>query len=82
MKPEINKQKLTDNFPLCLEGKLVKDHQELANMFNEYFVNVATNKSVNNISNNTTAINNLFTVYGEPSHKYKWLPLPQKKLKT
>ena len=34
-------------------------------MFNEYFVNVATNKSVDNISNNPTAINNLSSVYGE-----------------
>jgi len=40
VKLEINKQKLTDSFPLCFEGKLVKEHQELANMFNEYFVNM------------------------------------------
>jgi len=62
VKPEINKQKLTENFPPFLEGKLVKDHQELANMFNEYFVKAATDKSVVNTSNNPTVINNLFSV--------------------
>ena len=60
VKPEINKQKSTDNFPPCLEGKLIKDHQELANIFNEFFVNVTANKSVDNSSNNPTAINKLF----------------------
>jgi len=82
VKPEINKQKLTDNFPPFLEGKLFNDHQELANMFNEYFIKVATNKSVDNTSNNPTAINKLFQFIRKPSHKYKWLQLPQKKLKT
>jgi len=48
VKPEINKQKSPDNFPPCLEGKLIKDHQELANIFNEFFVNVTANKPVDN----------------------------------
>jgi len=37
VKSEINKQKSTDNFPPCLEGNLINDHQELGNIFNEFF---------------------------------------------
>jgi hypothetical protein len=39
---EINKQESTDNFLPYIEGKRVKDHQELANMINDYFINVST----------------------------------------
>jgi hypothetical protein len=34
VKPEINKQEATDNLPPYIEGKLVKDNYELANIFN------------------------------------------------
>jgi len=61
---------------------LVKDHQELANMFNEYFVNVATNKSVDNISNNPTVINNLSSVYGETFPQIQMAPVTRKEIKV
>ena len=48
VKLEINKQETIDNFPPYIEGKLVKDYYELANMFNNYFINVSTNASDNN----------------------------------
>ena len=48
VKHEINKQETIDNFPPYIEGKLVKDYYELANMFNNYFINVSTNTSDNN----------------------------------
>jgi len=80
VKPETNKQKLTDNSPPCIEGKLVKDHQELTNMFNEYFVNVVTNKSVDSISNNPTAINNLSSFYGETFPQIHVAPITTKEI--
>jgi hypothetical protein len=46
VKPEINKQKSNDNLSIYIEGNLVKDHQELASKFNEYFINVTTNTCV------------------------------------
>jgi len=47
-------------------------------MFNEYFVKVATNKSVDNTSNNPTAINNLFSVYKKPFPQIQMAPITTK----
>jgi len=81
VKPEINKQKSTNNFPPCLEGKLIKDHQELANIFNKFFVNVTANKPVDNSSNNPTAINNLFSIYRETFPQIQVTPITIKEIK-
>ena len=61
VKSEINKQKTSDNFPPYMEGKLVKDYHDLANMFNEYFIDVTTrtNTYANITTGNLPAINNL-----------------------
>jgi len=44
-----------------MEGKLVKDYHDLANMFNEYFIDVTTrtNTYANITTGNLPAINNL-----------------------
>jgi hypothetical protein len=72
VKPEINKPESNDKFPPRLDGKLVEDHQELANMFNEYFINVATNES---------AINNLYSVYKETFPQMQMAPITTKEIK-
>ena len=63
VKTEINRQESTDKFPPYIEGSLVKDHYELANLFNNYFINVTTNTNVNKSTNNHIVIDNLHSVY-------------------
>jgi hypothetical protein len=81
VKQEINKQEPTDNFPPYIEGKLVKDHQELANMINEYFINVTTFAVTDNSTNNRTAINNLYSVYKKTFPQIQMAPVTTKEIK-
>ena len=46
-----------------MEGNLVNDHSELANLFNDYFTNVATNACANKAADYHIAVNNLHTVH-------------------
>jgi hypothetical protein len=63
VKPEINNQESNDNFPRYIEGNLVKDQQDLASTFNEYFINVTTTACAVNSNNGPPMINNLYSVY-------------------
>jgi hypothetical protein len=46
-----------------MERKLVKDQHDLANRFNEYFINVTTNTYADITTGNLPAINKLYSVY-------------------
>ena len=81
VKSEINKQKTSDNFPPYMEGKLVKDHHDLANRFNEYFINVTKNTYTDITTGNLPAISNLYSVYRQSFPQIKMALLQQKKLK-
>jgi hypothetical protein len=81
VKPEINKQESNDNFSLYIEGNLVKDHQELASKFNEYFINVTTNAFAVNSNNGPLAINNLYSVYREAFPQIIMAPVTTKEIK-
>jgi Notch-like protein len=80
-KPEINKQEATDNLPPYVDGKLYKDHYELANMFNEYFINATTNTYADNSTNNPTAISNLYSVYRETFPQIQMASVTTKEIK-
>jgi hypothetical protein len=81
VKPEINKQESNDNFPQYIEGNLVKDYQELASKFNEYFINVTTNAFAVNPNNGPPAINNLYSVYREVFPQIIMAPVTTKEIK-
>jgi hypothetical protein len=81
VKPEINKQEATDNLPTYVEWKLIKDHYELANIFNEYFINVTTNTHAENSTNNPTAINNLYSAYRNTFPQIRMAPVTGKEIK-
>jgi hypothetical protein len=81
VKPEINKQEATDSLRPYIEGKVVKDHYELANIFNEYFINVTTNTSAENLTNNPTVINSLYSVYRNTFPQIQMAPVTAKEIK-
>jgi hypothetical protein len=60
VKYEINKQENSDNLSPYMEGKLIKNHHDLANRFNEYFTNVTTNIYAENTTGNLPAFNKLY----------------------
>ena len=81
VKSEINKQETSHNFPPYMEGKLVKDHHDLANRFNEYFVNVPTNKYADITTGNLSAINNLYSVYRQSFPQIQMAPVTTNEIK-
>ena len=81
VKTEINRLESTDKFPPYIEGNLVKDHYELANLFNDYFNNVTTNTNVNKSTNNHTAIDNLHSVYKDIFPQIRMAPVTTKEIK-
>jgi len=80
VKSEINKQETSDNFRPFMEGKLVKDHHDLANRFNEYFINVTTNTYANITTGNLPAINNLYSVYRQSFPQIQMAPVTTKEI--
>ena len=64
-----------------MEGKLVKDHHDLANRFNEYFINVTTRTYANITTGNLPAINNLYSVYRQSFPQIQMAPVTTKEIK-
>ena len=81
VKSEINKQETSDSFLPYMEGKLVKDHHDLVNRFNEYFINVTTNAYANTKTGNLPAINNLYSVYRQSFPQIQMAPVTTKEIK-
>jgi hypothetical protein len=59
VRSEINKQDNNNELPRNIEGKTVTDFHELANIFNDYFINAAHSIQVENYDNTPSAIDNL-----------------------
>ena len=81
VKSEVNKQESTNKFLPCMDGNLVNDHSELANLFNDYFINVATNASANNFADYYIAVNNLHTVHKHTFPQTLMAPVTTKEIK-
>jgi Notch-like protein len=56
---ETNKQGNNNELPLNIEGKTVTDFHELANIFNDYFINDTHSIQVENFDNTPSAVDNL-----------------------
>jgi hypothetical protein len=54
-----NKQGNNNELPLNIEGETVTGFHELANMFNDYFVNATRSVQVENFDNTPSALDNL-----------------------
>jgi hypothetical protein len=59
VRSEINKQGNNNKLPLNIEGKTVTDFYELANIFNDCFINAAHPTQVETSDNTPSAIDNL-----------------------
>ena len=64
-----------------MEGNLVNDHSELANLFNDYFTNVATNACANKAADYHIAVNNLYTVHKYTFPQILMAPVTTKEIK-
>ena len=69
---ETNKQGNNNELPLNIEGETVTDFQELAKMFNNYFVNATNLIQSENIDNTSTAVHNLKLTYPK---SFPWIHL-------
>jgi hypothetical protein len=59
VRSETNKQGNNNELPLNIEGKTVTDLHELANIFNDYFINATHSIQVENFDNTPSALDNL-----------------------
>ena len=66
VKVEINKQNRNNVPPLNIDGSPANDYQELARVFNDYFINVSNQTQTGNLKDNSSAVENLNTVYIRP----------------
>jgi len=64
VKVEINKQNRNNALPLNNEGSPANDYQELAPVFNDYFINVTNQTQTGNLKDDSSAVKNLNTVFG------------------
>jgi len=59
VRSETNKQGNKNELHLNIEGKSVTDFHELANIFNDYFINVTHTTQVENFNNTPSALDSL-----------------------
>ena len=68
VKAQTNTRVSKDKLPLTIEGKSIKKYHDLANVFNEYFINATNTHQTNYMSTNSQAISNLYAVFNNHSH--------------
>jgi len=66
VKAETNTRVSKDKLPVTIEGKSIKNYHDLANLFNEYFINATNTHQTNNMSTNSQAISKLYSVFNKP----------------
>jgi hypothetical protein len=62
VKAETNNRDSNDKLSLTIEGKCIKDYRDMANVFNDYFINATNKHQANDMSKNLQALNNLYSV--------------------
>ena len=66
VKAEINKQNRNNVPPLNIEGSPANDYQELAGIFNEYFISITNPTQNGNLEDDSSAAENLNIVCNRP----------------
>jgi hypothetical protein len=82
VKVEINKQNRNNVPPLNIEGSPANDYQELARVFNEYFINATNLAQTGNLKDNSSAVENLNTVYNGPFEQIDLTPVTAQEIKN
>jgi len=80
MRLKTNNRDSNDKLPLNIEGNSIKDYRDLANVFNDYFIN-ATNTHKLMIWAKTEALNNLYSVFNKPFPQFSMTPVNAKEMK-
>ena len=78
---EINNRDSNNKLSLNVEGKSINDYRDLANIFNDYFVNATNINQANDMSRNSQALNNLYSVFTTPFPQFHLAPVNAKKLR-
>jgi len=81
VKTETNNRDSNDKLPLNIEGNSIKDYRDLANVFNDYFINATNTHQANDMSKNTEALNNLYSVFNKPFPQFNMTPVNAKEIK-
>jgi hypothetical protein len=81
VKAETNARDSKDKLPLTIEGKSIKNYQDLANVFNDYFINVTNTQQANDRSKNLQALNNLYSVFNKLFPQFNLAPINAKEVK-
>ena len=76
-----NNQVSNDKLPLNIEGNSLKDYCDLANVFNDYFINATNTHQSNDMSKNIEALNNLYSVFNKPFPQLNMAPVNAKEIK-
>jgi len=79
VKTETNNWDSNDKLPLNIEGNSIKDYRDLANVFNDYFINATNTHQANDMSKNTETLNNLYSVFNKPFPRFNMTPVNAKK---
>jgi hypothetical protein len=70
-----------DKLPQAIKGKSIKNYHDLANAFNDYFINATNTHEINDKSKNLQALSNLFSVFKKPFPQLTLAPINAKKIK-
>ena len=80
VKTEINNKDKNIGPPLHIEGNPFNDYQDIANIFNAYFVNSANNNHADILTIKHRALNYLYKVYAKPFPQIKLTPASTKEI--
>ena len=64
-----------------IEGKSIKNYHDLANIFNDYFINATNTHQANDMSKNLQALSNLYSVFNKPFPQLNLAPVNAKEIK-
>jgi hypothetical protein len=81
VKTDINKLNRNNVPPLNIEGSPANDYQELACVFNNYFIKVTNLTQTGNLKYDPTATENLNTVYNRPFGQIDLAPVTAQEIK-
>jgi hypothetical protein len=82
VKAEINKRNRNNIPPLNTEGSPANDYQQLACVFNEYFINVTNPTQTGNLKDDSSAAENLNTVYNRPLWQIDLTPVTAQEIRN
>jgi len=81
-KSETNKQGSNNVLPLNIEGETVTGFHELANIFNDYFVNTTYTIQRESFDNTSTAFDNLKLTCPKSFPRIHWTPVTANEIKN